>query len=108
MLDGPAREVQALTGACVLMARELYLRVGGLDEGYIRGDFEDSDLCLKVRALGLKPYLVPDARLYHLERQSQGLRAQVTTRMLLTLFNCWRHSRRWDDAITRLTQELPA
>lgn len=108
MLDGPPREVQALTGACVLMERALYLRVGGLDEGYIRGDFEDSDLCLKVRALGLKPYLVPDARLYHLERQSQGLRAQVTTRMLLTLFNCWRHSRRWDEAITRLTLELPA
>ena len=90
------------------MSRELYLRVGGLDEGYIRGDFEDSDLCLKVRQLGLKPYLVPDVRLYHLERQSQGLRAQVTTRTLLSLFNCWRYNRRWDDTITRLTQEFPA
>jgi len=108
VLQGPPREVQGLTGACVLMSRELYLRVGGLDEGYIRGDFEDSDLCLKVRQLGLKPYLVPDVRLYHLERQSQGLRAQVTTRTLLSLFNCWRYNRRWDDTITRLTQEFPA
>jgi len=108
LLEGGPREVPALTGACLLMRRALYQSLGGLDEGYMRGDFEDSDLCLKLRAQGLKPYLVPQARLYHLERQSQDLNAQATTRMLLTLFNCWRHTRRWDADISRLMQELPA
>ncbi len=108
LLEGAPREVPALTGACLLMPRALYLEVGGLDEGYVRGDFEDSDLCLKLRAKGLKPYLVPQAQLYHLERQSQDLNAQATTRMLLTFFNCWRHTQRWDADITRLMQELPA
>ena len=62
---------QAVTGACALMRREVYDSVGGLDEKFLIGDFEDSDLCLKVREKGLEIACLPlPVTLIHLERQS--------------------------------------
>jgi GT2 family glycosyltransferase len=97
--------VDAVTGACLLLSAELARAVGGFDEGYIIGDFEDADLCEKVKALG--HYCVVDrrARLYHLERQSQG-NHQAPWRFNLTLYNAWRFQKRWawdDLAVSRLT-----
>ena len=43
----------------------------GLDEKFLIGDFEDSDLCLKVREKGLEIACLPlPVTLIHLERQS--------------------------------------
>lgn len=81
-----------LTGACLLLRRKDYEAVGGLDEGYLVGDFEDSDFSLRIRALGKQLYLVPAAKLWHLERQSQYLGANVRgVRDMLTLYNAWRY-----------------
>ncbi len=41
-----------IAGFAVLMTRQLYQAVGGLDEGFGTGNFEDDDLCLKVQAEG--------------------------------------------------------
>lgn len=79
-----------LTAACMLLRKADYLAVGGFDEGYVIGDFEDSDLCLALRKLGKQLWLVPAARLWHLERQSQG-GAVLGQRQLLTLYNGWRY-----------------
>ncbi|WP_176969732.1 glycosyltransferase family 2 protein [Nitrosomonas sp. Nm33] len=80
-----------LTAACLMLRKADYDAVGGLDEGYIIGDFEDSDLCLKLRKRGLTLWLVPAAKLWHLERQSQNLESIAGYRQLLTLFNGWRY-----------------
>jgi GT2 family glycosyltransferase len=80
-----------LTAACLMLRKSDYLAAGGLDEGYIIGDFEDSDLCLKLRKCGQTLWLVPAARLWHLERQSQNLENIAGYRQLLTLFNGWRY-----------------
>ena len=58
------------------------------------GDFEDSDLCLRIGALGLARAVDLDVRLYHLERQSQGNMANAW-RFNLTLYNAWVHENRW-------------
>lgn len=91
--DEPA-EQPLLTAACVMLRREDYLQIGGLDEGYVVGDFEDSDLCLALRKRGRRLWLVPRARLWHLERQSQNAGSSAWQRQLLTLFNAWRYRRR--------------
>ena len=96
--------VPAVTGACLLIDRALYLRVGGLSTDFVIGDFEDSDLCLKVRATGLDVYYTPEVELYHLERQSFGVVAEgaAERRQALTYYNMWLHAKKWGDVITQL------
>jgi GT2 family glycosyltransferase len=90
--EGPEHpsEHPMLTAACLMVRREEYEMLGGLDEGYAVGDFEDSDFCLALRTRGKRLYLVPGARLWHLERQSQTLGQVAGVRQLITLFNGWR------------------
>lgn len=47
----PVRPMPAVTGACLLVERRLWLELGGFDEGYRNGG-EDVDLCFRARALG--------------------------------------------------------
>lgn len=90
--DAPA-EKPMLTGACLLLQTKDYASAGGLDEGYIVGDFEDSDFSLKLRALRKRLYLIPSARLWHLERQSQYAGGNThLIRDMLTLYNAWRYN----------------
>ena len=104
LLDDDRRDVHpvdAVTGACLLLSAEVARAVGGFDEGYIIGDFEDADLCEKVKALGKFCVVDRRARLYHLERQSQG-NQQASWRFNLTLYNAWRFQKRWaSDEIAR-------
>ena len=44
-------EYLAVTGACFLIRRDLFLEIGGFDETYKTG-FEDIDLCLRLSMLG--------------------------------------------------------
>ena len=99
-----------LTAACLMLRTEDFRRVGGFDENYLIGDFEDSDLCLSLRKLGRKLYLVPEAKLWHLERQSQNLDTAPTQRQLVTLFNGWRYSRkiRNGELVDPLTLDISA
>jgi len=98
--DRGLRVCEAITGACMLMRRSLALELGGFDESYIIGDFEDSDLCLKVRERGLTCVVASDCQLYHLERKSQAMPDQ-RWRMNVTLYNAWVHQRRWTGAMMR-------
>jgi GT2 family glycosyltransferase len=96
--DGGLRTCISITGACMVMRRELARRVGGFDEIYAIGDFEDSDLCLKLQALGYDCAVDRDVRMYHLERKSQATSA-LGWRLNLTLYNAWQHERRWGATI---------
>ena len=85
----------ATTGACMAIHRTRYLELGGLDEGYILGDFEDADLCMKVRAQGLRCLIDHDIALHHLERMSQNLFTTVDWKFKVTLANAIRFNERW-------------
>lgn len=99
-----ARAVPAVTGACVLMRRALYEAVGGFTEDYVIGDYEDSDLCLKVRAKGLAVRYVPEAELYHLERRSMRV-SPDHGRGTASAYNAWLHAQRWSDTMSSLMAE---
>jgi GT2 family glycosyltransferase len=64
------REVDAVTGACFAIRTELFDAVGGLTEGFPL-NFNDVDLCLKVRALGQSVVLVGTPLGYHLESRTR-------------------------------------
>lgn len=94
----PAQElsiVPAVTGACIALRRRDFDRVGGWDTGYLVGDFEDSDLCLKLREAGLKVAYLPSVQLTHLERQSFKLLGQDDFRTRVVIYNAVRHQNRW-------------
>ena len=65
------QDVSAVTAACLLIRREIWDEVGGLDEEFPVA-YNDVDLCLKVRAAGYRILWTPDAVLYHLESKSRG------------------------------------
>ncbi|MGN7161577.1 glycosyltransferase [Sphingomonas sp. SAFR-052] len=98
------RDVPLVTGALMLMRRTLAEELGGFDTDYVVGDFEDADLCMKVRARGLRCAVHDGVRLYHLERQSQGSAAQAW-RQNLTLVNACTFAERWDAALADIPVE---
>lgn len=95
-------DCESVTGACLLISRDNYLAINGLDENYILGDFEDSDFCLKARQHGLGIKLAETVVLYHLERQSQSLVSDKQWKSDLTYYNCWYHSQKWDSTIRQM------
>jgi hypothetical protein len=51
----------------LVVRRETYLKVGGLDEKDFSGALNDVDFCLKVRAAGYRNLFTPFAELHHHE-----------------------------------------
>lgn len=93
--DHPAvnkrRELNAVTGACLLIRRSVFAEIGGFDEGF-RNGFEDIDLCLKVREKQGRIVYQPRSVLYHLESQTPGrkLHDQENGRRLHQRWgHCW-------------------
>jgi len=89
------RPVPAVTGACLMIDRALYAQVGGLRGMYVQGDYEDSDLCLRLIEAGYENWYLPTAELYHLEGQSYpGVLRQLTYR-----YNTRLHTGLWNEHI---------
>jgi GT2 family glycosyltransferase len=100
------RRRDAITGACMVMESGLAKELGGFDESFIIGDFEDSDLCLKAKARGFASAVDMGVEMYHLERKSQAPPG-ASWRMNLTLYNAWVHQRRWFNASVRHPAPAP-
>ena len=66
-----ARDLDMVTGACLLIRKGLFDQLGGFDEAYVNG-VEDVDLCLRVRDLGYRVRYVSDAVVDHYEGTSDG------------------------------------
>lgn len=64
-------QAMAVTGACLLTRKELYDRLGGLDESF-PVDYNDIDYCLRVREAGYRVLEQPRALLRHRESVSRG------------------------------------
>lgn len=65
------RNWTAVTGACLLMRREVFHELGGFDERMVVTG-SDVELCCRVRALGLRVVCVGHVELMHLESRSRG------------------------------------
>ena len=68
------RTVSAVTGACLLVSREKYLAIGGMDSTAFAVDFNDVDVCLRLAARGWQTVYCADATLVHHESKSRGTR----------------------------------
>jgi GT2 family glycosyltransferase len=66
------QNVSAVTGACLMVKRDLYLAVEGMNEEDLRIAFNDIDLCLRIGELGYRNLFTPYAELYHYESLTRG------------------------------------
>jgi GT2 family glycosyltransferase/glycosyltransferase involved in cell wall biosynthesis/Flp pilus assembly protein TadD len=81
------RELDMVTGACLMIRRDLFQQLAGFDESY-RNGVEDIDLCLRARAAGWKVVYEPKAVVFHLEGQSVG-RFNHVAQNLRIFFDRW-------------------
>lgn len=74
--DAPAwrfrREVDYVSGASLMIRRDVFARIGGFDLRYAPAYYEDTDLAFAVRQLGLKVYYEPSSTVIHCEGISAG------------------------------------
>jgi GT2 family glycosyltransferase/glycosyltransferase involved in cell wall biosynthesis/predicted SAM-dependent methyltransferase/Tfp pilus assembly protein PilF len=66
-----SRDCSAVTGACLMLKRELIEEVGLLDEAFLNG-LEDIDYCFRTTKAGYKIRYTAGCRVYHHESISQG------------------------------------
>jgi GT2 family glycosyltransferase len=85
------RKVPALTGACCAIRRDVWLSLGGFDEGFVNGG-EDIDLCLRAHAQGRPNYIAVHSVVRHHVSASPGRKVRDEQ-------NSYRLMRRWGDRI---------
>lgn len=68
-----AREVSAVTGACLLTRAELYRQLGGFEERDFGVAYNDVDYCLRARAAGFRVIYTPQAKLMHWGSATRGV-----------------------------------
>ncbi len=66
-----AQDVSGVTGACMMIAKDKYEKLGGLDEKFAVA-FNDVDFCCRLLDAGYKNVFTPFAELYHYESKSRG------------------------------------
>jgi GT2 family glycosyltransferase len=89
------RAAPALSGACLLTERALYGELGGFSADYVKGGYEDADLCMRIQELGLETWFVPEVELYHLEGRSYV----PSDSDMSNRFNAWLHDQRWRERV---------
>lgn len=92
------RPVPAITAACFLTSLDLYGEIGGLRSLYIQGDYEDTDLCLRLHEAGYETWYRPEVELYHLEGRSYDTAVRQTN----DRYNSWLHTRLWGERIVEV------
>ncbi len=68
--EGQVNTALWIVGYCVVLRRELLLRIGGLDEGFGLGNFEDTDFCLRSFLAGYGSAIVPGCFIHHFGSRS--------------------------------------
>jgi GT2 family glycosyltransferase len=98
--DHPAvnksRRYQAVTGACMLVRRNLLMKAGGFDASF-HNSYEDVDLCLRLSEMGHEIHYSHRSVLYHYESVSRDPMS-VEARNAQLFLERWAHRIQPDDA----------
>jgi hypothetical protein len=92
---GALEDLPTLAMFCTAMRRNLYERVGALDERFGIGMFEDDDYAMRVRAAGHRVVCTPDAFVHHFGQASLGKLAPTGELGKLFHGNRRRFERKW-------------
>ncbi len=101
-----SRAVPAVSGACLMIGRELFERLGGLRDVYVAGDLTDSDLCLRCLEEGFLTWYLPSVDLFHLEALSRFIGQGWQRNPWTDLYNRWLRNRRWGEEIEEVVERF--
>ena len=90
----------AVTGACQMIRRDLFEKIGGLDEG-LAVVLNDVDLCLKADEAGYLIVFDPQAKLYHNEHTSRGRDEQDVRKEIRAIDEQAKFYAKWDCKLER-------
>jgi len=88
------QQYSAVTAACLVVRKALYEQVGGLDARAFPINYNDIDLCLKIKDAGYTNLWTPDAVLTHHESLTRGRGARGLKRWK-ALAEARRFKRKW-------------
>jgi GT2 family glycosyltransferase len=81
------RDYSAVTAACLMLRRKVFEEIGGFDENFAIG-FNDTDLCLRIKAAGYRNLYDGTTILFHYESATRSQTKQVfhpeDTRLMIT------------------------
>lgn len=101
-----AQNLSAVTAACLVVRKQVYLEVDGLDEESFPVAYNDVDFCLRARAHGYRNVWTPFAELYHYEGASRG-RDNETLETERYRRESAQFSRRWGDVLRSDPHDRP-
>jgi GT2 family glycosyltransferase/Tfp pilus assembly protein PilF len=94
---GQSIEAVRAVGFCLLVAQEVVNQIGGLDERFGSGNFEDDDFCIRAQLAGFRIRVARDSFVHHVGSQTfKGAKIDYRQAML----------RNWD--LFRAKWEFPA
>ncbi len=102
------RNTSAVTAACLLVRKELYWEVGGLDEEHLPVAFQDVDFCLKIAQRGYRNVYTPYAVLYHYESVTKAEKTPnpAETEYLIAKWRAWiAHDPYYSPHLTRRSED---
>jgi GT2 family glycosyltransferase len=92
---GKMMEVERLTGFCLLAPRAVLEKLGGFDEGYGVGFFDDDDLCVKALEAGYRLRVALEVFVHHFGSRTFRALGIDTERQLRDNFAAFRA--KWGD-----------
>lgn len=97
-------KVSWATGAAILTPRALFEQLGGFDEAYGRGYWDDVDYSERVKQAGYEIFYQPESVMIHATGTSMGGAIKTSEQMKAAAKsfreNMWRFHRLFDDVIT--------
>ena len=98
------RDADYVSGAALMIRRDVWDEVGGLTAAYAPAYYEDTDLCFKVREAGYRVVVQPASCVVHHEGVSAGTDVAGTGMKRFQRVNMVRFAGQWRD---RLRQHAP-
>jgi GT2 family glycosyltransferase len=93
---GVSRQMPAVTAACCLIRKDVWLEMGGFDRAFLNG-WEDVDLCLRIGRAGYQIHYCAESVVYHFESTSRDLRSPRERENRQIFADRWRSLVRPDD-----------
>ncbi len=110
------REVDYCSAVFLMTPRHLFLQLGGLEEAYSPGYFEDPDYCVRLRQAGRRVVYLPDAVVLHYENATSSTlfdvegQARRNQRLFVARHAEWlrtRPAQGWPAVLARTADDLP-